>query len=194
MIPFACFANLPALHLTPPLANLVHILADGTVAAWNPAPNGEVRTLVRSASTLYVGGLFTSIGNQNRNRIAALDVTTGQAVFTWNPNANGTVNTLFLNGSTLYMGGDFTQLGGPSGPSRTRLAALDLATGVPGPWNPVANSTVWALAMGGTRLYAGGAFGTVGGLPHAGLVALDPNSGAADAWNASANGIVTRSR
>jgi len=39
-----------------------------------------------------------SIGGQNRNYIAALDATTGNAL-TWNPNANNWVTSLTVNGN-----------------------------------------------------------------------------------------------
>ena len=38
-----------------------------------------VRALVLSGSTLYAGGQFTTIGGQTRNRIAALETSTGNA-------------------------------------------------------------------------------------------------------------------
>lgn len=62
-------------------------------------------------STVYASGGFTFIGGQSRNRIAALDVTTGLAT-AWNPNANGTVSDMVLNGSTIYACGVFTSIGG----------------------------------------------------------------------------------
>ena len=67
--------------------------------------------------------VFTSIGGQTRNFIAAMDAGTG--LFTpWDPNANNNVNALALSGSTVYAGGDFTIIGGQS---RNEVAALDAA-------------------------------------------------------------------
>ena len=42
-----------------------------------------VETLMLSGSTVYVGGEFTSVGGQQRNRIAALDAQAGIATG-WN--------------------------------------------------------------------------------------------------------------
>ncbi len=39
---------------------------------------------------IYVGGFFTSIGGQNRNSLAALDLTTGMAT-AWNPNVGNDI-------------------------------------------------------------------------------------------------------
>ncbi len=80
----------------------------GAATSWNPDPNGigtrPAEPLAVSGSTVYVGGGFTSIGGQPRNRIAALDATTGAAT-SWNPNANLGVSALVVSGSTVYVGG-----------------------------------------------------------------------------------------
>src|SRR2546427_12849804 len=73
-----------------------------------------------SGSTVYAGGVFAYIGGQARNRIAALDATSGAAT-AWNPNANNVVYTLAVSGSTVYAGGGFTGIGGPA---RNRIAAI----------------------------------------------------------------------
>ncbi|GIW09481.1 MAG: hypothetical protein KatS3mg061_0538 [Dehalococcoidia bacterium] len=49
-------------------------------------PDDWVYALAVSGSTVYVGGGFTSVGGQTRNRLAALDAATGN-VTSWNPNA-----------------------------------------------------------------------------------------------------------
>ncbi|MFZ0161277.1 MAG: hypothetical protein WAL50_19780, partial [Kineosporiaceae bacterium] len=102
--------------------------ATGALLPWNPNANGEVRTLETSAdgSTVYVGGAFTSIGGTTRQRLAAVNATTGALVTGFTANASATVVTLERVGPTLYAGGHFTTLGGQS---RQRLAAVDAATG-----------------------------------------------------------------
>ena len=70
-------------------SNIAHVLADGTVSAWNPNADLPVSTLAVSGSAVYAGGDFTSIGGQPRNNIAAVD---GSGFLTaWNPNASGPV-------------------------------------------------------------------------------------------------------
>ncbi|WP_298627954.1 PQQ-binding-like beta-propeller repeat protein [uncultured Legionella sp.] len=73
--------------------------------------NDLVKTLLVSGGTVYVGGTFTSIGGEVRNRIAALDAVTG-SLTAWNPNANEQVNALAASGSTVYAGGVFSLLNG----------------------------------------------------------------------------------
>ncbi|MBD0254857.1 MAG: PQQ-binding-like beta-propeller repeat protein [Cytophagales bacterium] len=91
----------------------------GQVKPWNPvlvyAPEGAatpgmVNALGLSGSTLYAGGLFTTVGGQVRKGIAALDTTT--AVPTpWNPTlTNGTAGIIVPAGDALYVGGDFTKV------------------------------------------------------------------------------------
>jgi hypothetical protein len=89
-----------------PRSRLAHVRADGTVSPWNPNAGSTVFCLAVSGNTVYVGGQFIAIGGQARNRIAAIDGTTGLAT-AWNPNANNIVLTLLLDGSTLYAGGLF---------------------------------------------------------------------------------------
>lgn len=46
-----------------------------------------VQSLALAGSSLYVGGNYTSIGGQNRNRLAALEIQNGTPT-TWNPNVS----------------------------------------------------------------------------------------------------------
>src|SRR6266850_158739 len=67
-----------------------------TGAAHQPYPQvaGAVNVVAPDGSGgWYLGGSFTAVRGQPRNRIAALYVGNGVATI-WNPNANGTVNTL----------------------------------------------------------------------------------------------------
>ncbi|MBY0434001.1 MAG: hypothetical protein K2U26_07825, partial [Cyclobacteriaceae bacterium] len=148
-----------------PRSNIAHIKSDKTVdLSWDPnaTPNsigGEVLALALNGTTVYVGGSFTGIGGQTRNRIAALDATTGLAT-SWNPNASNVVRGLAVNGSTVYTYGDFITIGGQS---RTFLAALDVSTGLATAWNPAPLPNVTSFAINGSLLYVGGNFTTIGG-------------------------------
>lgn len=75
--------------------------ADGTALSFfNPNANGIVYALALAGdgATLYVGGVFTSIGGQTRNDIAALSTADGTAITAFNPDANAGVNALALSG------------------------------------------------------------------------------------------------
>jgi predicted small secreted protein len=186
----------------------------GNTMAWNPNPYDStiqcwrhldgtctfykypviVRSLALSGATVYTAGVFENIGGQNRNYIAALDATTGNALV-WNPNANWFVNSLIVNGATIYAGGVFLSIGGQS---RNNIAALDATTGNALAWNPDANGgpyginsrAVNSLAVSGTTVYAGGQFTSIGGQGRNNIVALDATTGNALPWNPNANNSV----
>ena len=150
--------------------------------------DGNVKAIVNANGITYIGGEFTQVGPvggsmQPRNRIAAIDATTGEAT-SWNPDANGTVNALAVSGTTVYAGGAFTTIGVTT--TRNRIAAID-ATGAPiDAWNPNANGAVNALAISGTTVYAGGAFTTIGVTTRNYIAAIDATGAPIDAWNPNA--------
>ena len=141
-----------------------------------------VYALAASDTLVYAGGSFTNIGGSARNRIAAIDTSSGAAT-NWNPNANNPVTTLAVDGGTVYVGGSFTNIGGQT---RYRIAALDAANGAVKAWNPVASDQVNALAVNGNTVYAGGVFNSVGGQDRNNIAALDVATGALTAWNPNA--------
>ncbi|MBP7551999.1 MAG: Ig-like domain-containing protein [Spirochaetes bacterium] len=167
------------------------INSDGSVRDWNPnASYGSfdcyVSALAISGSTVYVGGLFITIGGQTRCCIAAIDITTGLAT-SWNSNASGTVRTLAISGSNVYAGGEFTTIGGQS---RNNIAAIDVTTGLASDWNPGANGVVYTLAISGSNVYAGGDFTTIGGQSRNYIAAIDIATGLATDWNPNASWYV----
>lgn len=87
----------------------------GVVNSSSPIVNGSISVAISDGSGgWFIGGDFTSVGGQSRNRIAALNTTlaTNNAT-SFDPNAGGsTVNALALSGTTLNIGGSFTLFGG----------------------------------------------------------------------------------
>jgi len=161
--------------------NIVRIRSDRQVDAdWAPiVTGGGVSTLVLDGNNLYVGGSFTNVNGQPRNRLAVLDSHTGN-LGSWNPNAGDSVLRLVIVDTNVYAGGDFTTMGGQT---RGRLAVVHKTSGQVGNWNPNANDSVQAMTVCGGHLYIGGYFTTVGGQSRARLASFDLNSGALDAWN-----------
>ncbi len=164
----------------------------GLATPWNPNTKeviglNDVQSIAASGSVVYAGGLFSNIGGQNRNFLAALDTLTGAAT-SWNPNANYNVNVLSVSGSTLYAGGEFTSVGDSA---RSYIAALNATTGSATSWNPGANGSISALAISGSTVYAGGAFTNIGGQLRDYIAALNVSSGLATSWNPGANSTVT---
>lgn len=129
----------------------------GTALSWNPNPSGgttSINSMVRRDNVLYVGGAFTTIGGQSRNRIAAVSLDDATAL-SWNPGVtNNIVNQLAITNNALYLGGTFT---GVSATTRNYLAVLDATTGALASWStgttlPAGPNTI-TLASG--KVFAG---------------------------------------
>ena len=161
-------------------------------AAFNPAPSaGGVESMALTPSgRLLLGGGFTKIGATTRNRLAAVNATTGALDSAWAPSADGIVHTLRLSpdATKVYVGGAFANIGSSV---RSRLALLS-ATGtgsVDATWKPVADADVSALTLSadGSRLFAAGAFTKLGGAKrnYLGAVAT-AGAGVVDAWDPNA--------
>lgn len=101
-------------------ANLAALNADTgeALATWQADTTGttpDVSALRVSGDTLYVGGRFGGIdGSTTRNRLAALQATSGELIPSFRPRPTGKVNEIRVSpdGSTVYVGGGFTSLGG----------------------------------------------------------------------------------
>lgn len=163
---------------------LARINADGSLHSWNPNASSTVNSLVVSGTTVFAAGNFITVGGQPRNRIAALDINTGNAT-SWDANSNNQVNVLAIDGTTLYAGGFFTNIGGQT---RNRIAALDTSTGAATAWNPNANSTVSAITVSGSTVYVGGSFSNIGGQARNAVAAILASDGNATTWSPGAVG------
>ncbi len=164
---------------------------DGSLLSFNIGQPGSSITslLFTSTSTLYEGG---SIANQGRNGLGAWN-TSDSSILSFDPNLNSSVTALALSGTTLYAGGNFTTVNNAAA-TRNYLAAFDTTTATNNrtTFDPNMNSTVSALVLSGTTLYAGGSFSTVnnGTVTRSGLVALNTTTGSSTSWNP---GIFTNS-
>ena len=145
--------------------------------------------LAVSGSTVYAGGVV----QQHRRRraathIAALDAQTGEAT-AWNPDATR------LGVGARSLGLDGVRRRGASrtigGENRNYIAALDAHTGEATAWNPNANDDVFALAVSGSTVYAGGVVQQHRRRAPQHIAALDAQTGKATAWNPNADSDVT---
>ncbi|GEM_PF-3403682 len=152
-------------------------ITDGSVdAGWTANPDGSVDALELRDGRLFVGGSFANIGGRPRANLASLNAGTGEAD-DWNLSANGRVLALAAASGFLHVGGEFTTVGdGTSGvePSaRQNLARFDLSTRRVNNWRADANKPVFAIVADGSRVFVGGAFTSIKGVPREKAAALD---------------------
>ncbi|MFH0794075.1 MAG: hypothetical protein V2A74_08595, partial [bacterium] len=108
------------------------------------------------SGNIYIGGLFTAVGNVVASRIAKWNGTSWSAL---GSGMNDTVFALAVSGSDVYAGGYFTTAGGVSANhiakwNGTAWSALGTGT----------NGAVQVLAVSGSDVYAGGWFIMAGGV------------------------------
>jgi trimeric autotransporter adhesin len=151
---------------------------------WNPAPDAAVRALAPTASAVYFGGDFTSVGPsaQRLGQIPPIP----QA--TWSTPTVGTTATatafgggvgapvralaVSSDGSAVFAGGDFTE----------GVAAFDTSGAPLAGWTPpTPDAPVESLATAPGALYAGGRFRSLESQPRGGLAAFD-STGALLGW------------
>lgn len=153
--------------------------ASGNLLSFAPQPNGRVWALAASEdqSRVYVGGDFTQIAGQSRQRMAAIDTDSLTLVSNFRPNVSYRVVTIAAQANNVYFGGSF---GVVSGVARNRLAAVQATDGALLPWNPNANADVKSVrpAPDGSKVYVGGKFDTLGGIPSWAVGLVDSTQGA----------------
>ncbi|WP_406056995.1 fibronectin type III domain-containing protein [Kribbella sp. NBC_00889] len=147
--------------------------------SFNHTLNGFVWAIVASAdgSRVYVGGDFTRVDGQVRNRIAAFDTATGALVPTIKPSVSYRVKALAIGGTSLYFGGSF---GLVNNIARNRAAAISTVNGGLLPWNPNADADVYAIdaADDNSKVYLGGTFAKVGGVNRWAVASVNSSTGA----------------
>ncbi|MEI6231199.1 MAG: hypothetical protein WCP81_10735, partial [Actinomycetes bacterium] len=175
--------------------------ANNTVVAnlWPGWAIGTVYSLATTATQVYAGGAFSTLGSTARNNLASLD--SNGVVTSFDPNvtvltagSDGGVKALAVIGSKVYAGGAISFA---NGVSRGNLAAWDMSSGTPNTpisWNPNANAMVNAMVATGNTLYVGGVFTTfAGSTARNRLVAFDTSSATPDtptSWDPNAGGTV----
>ena len=134
-------------------ANLLayDIRTGALITTWAPTTNGDVLSIVPSPDNtrLYIGGSFTTVNGQTRNRIAALDPATGDLIGSFQPKPDATVRAIAATSDTVYFGGLLSAVGGVA---RTRVASVRASDGALLSWAPNAQGgSVHSLALSPDR-------------------------------------------
>ncbi len=165
---------------------------DGTVdLSWDPAPDTAVvtsieRSAIASDFTLYVAGGFTSIFGEDRNCLAALDITGSGSARDWNPSPDNAAQCLAVSGTEVYVGGNFEYM---NVRERSRVAAFNTTTGLLTDFSCTPDNPVLSMATTGDTLYIGGSFTNVNGTSQPRVAALDADTGEIQLdWNPVVNG------
>ncbi|MCG8436287.1 MAG: hypothetical protein MJA83_19895, partial [Gammaproteobacteria bacterium] len=159
-----------------------------------------VRALTMHGGRLYAGGGFTNLCGTGTNYLAAVKLEDGTVDQDWNPAPGGAVYTRAKKDNTLYVGGDFNAIGGSDANQHNRLAAFNVDPDSEDYGNVLdwqagedrgASEVVYALAVSGDVVYAGGGFEKVGGEDRSYLAAIDTDqTGTVLLWNPSAGNWV----
>lgn len=149
----------------------------------------DVRALALHGDRLFLGGVFSGLVDGSRNAVspktaflAELDASSGKVAsdqtFARNAAPNGTVEAIVVSPerNRVYVGGRFTRIGGGAA---TRVAALDLQTGLLDPTfkAPAPDAGVRTIALSGGRLFIAGEFLAVGSTKFPSVAALDAGDG-----------------
>lgn len=159
----------------------------GGATSWAPEPDGYITAIATGPSTVYFAGLFEHAGGAPRKNAAAVDA--GSGILTpWNPAIeSSSFLAMVVSGSKVYVGGGGTlKLGGSFVGG---LSAVDAETGaLLWKFTPGVEGTVYALALSGSTLYAGGEFKETAAGKRNNAVAVDAGNGIVKPWDPDALG------
>lgn len=170
---------------------------DGTFNAGTGANDHVFSLALQPDGKILMGGLFTSINGQSRNRIARLHPTGAlESTATFDPGSgpDDRVNCIALQpDGKILIAGNFEAV---NGQSRIRVARLQpngnlegTATFNPAPVDELDNYAVYSLAQQADgKILIGGAFVTVGGTDRSGIARLNAD-GSIDTGFSSGTGV-----
>ncbi len=154
-----------------------YVGVEGRVTALAEAPNGD----------LYVGGDFTKAGGMAANRIARWD---GRSWHALGDGLNDLPHSIVVDGTDVYVGGKFTTAGavGTNGIARwdgNAWSTVGNGTGVVDDYfgTPEAGQ-INTMVLGTDKLYIGGEFVSIDGVPANNVAQWDGNT-----WSALGQGI-----
>ncbi|MFC7481794.1 hypothetical protein ACFQX7_19520 [Luedemannella flava] len=147
----------------------------GTLLPWHPVADGPVYALAAATGTVFAGGEFARVNDEERAYLAALDAATGDLDARFDHTVDGPVHAAAVGHGRLYVAGEVHRV---DGGRRGGAAAFDLSDGrLLDDWRPRANGRVHAVAVAPDRVFLGGAFTELNGTGTRFLAVVDPYSG-----------------
>ena len=160
-------------------------------SAWRPSVNGSVNALATDGARLYLGGAFSKVGGVNRDKLAAVTLSSGALEPGWvGPKLDGPVDVMRLSAGALFVGGNWnTVTSGTTTYAQAKVAKVSASTGAfDTAFRPTANPTasdvppsgrVWALlVLNNGNVVLGGDFGDINGVASTRRIAVvDPATG-----------------
>lgn len=164
---------------------------NGAPTGFAPDPNATVNAIAATPDVVAVGGVFGGIGGERRANAAAIE--SDGSLSTWRPDPNAPVEAVTLAGSSVYLGGFFNAVNKPGGGTvtRSRVAAVDTASGFATAWNPsVTGSAIYDIAVAGSTAYLGGIFTKIGVTNRNNAGAVGVINGLDAGWKPNPDGFV----
>ncbi len=137
---------------------------------------GQFRDVFVDGDVAYLTGFFTSVGGVDRNRIAAVDLTTG-TVLPFAPEVDSTVVDIAFGPDTVYIGGFFDNV---NGQPQESFAALEKSDGSfkSGFDVSIDADNVRGVVLFGGNVILGGLIQSINGVDRGDLVWIDAQTGA----------------
>ncbi|MBM9592255.1 hypothetical protein JWG41_17555 [Leptospira sp. 201903075] len=178
-------------------SNAKSFAMDGSLTAWNPAPNNLVDDLVAVGSKVYLIGSFSLLGATVRNYFAAVDNNLGAVGNEDLPFSGAdTLASITVFGGKIYLLGNFTSI---AGTPRRYGFSIDPTTGKISDWNPSFTTGFSyptgkiAFSSDGSKVLVPGNYYSVNVVERNGFGAIDLNTGKPTDLNLQMAGIAIRS-
>lgn len=164
-------------------------LSDSGINMAVPSPNGRVQSVAPDGhGGWYIGGKFTSVNGQTRNRMARINA--DGSLHPFNPNFSSLfteVLAIAVHGDTVFAGGTFDFV---NSAVRQNFVALNANGGTTLGMTFNTDNDVLSLAVLDNVLYMGGRFSEVGTSTRNSCAAITISTGTLAGWNPNANGRV----